>query len=85
MYNLHSCVVLHHLASRVDEGQVSQFMDSQVEPVLKLWPLPTSKYMNNSQLYSIVLAMKNKFQLIQGPPGTCYIIYFTIIFLHIKY
>ena len=62
------------LASMVDQSQVSHFKQHQIDPVLKLWPLlQNSRSLNDSQLYSIMLAIKNKFQLIQGPPGlyTC--------------
>lgn len=58
------------LANRVDLTQVTQFKRNQVEPILRLWPLShNSRALNDSQLYSIMLAIKNKFQLIQGPPG----------------
>ena len=61
---------MHHLANRVDQHQVLQFKQNQIDPILKLWPLLiNSRSLNDSQLYSIMLAMKNKFQLIQGPPG----------------
>ena len=61
---------MYLVASRVDQNQVTQFKRRQIEPILKLWPLSDySRSLNDSQLYSIMLAMKNKFQLIQGPPG----------------
>ena len=70
MYMHASTKVCTFLASKVDHAQVLRFRSQQIEPVLKLWPLSViSRSLNDSQLYSIMLAMKNKLQLIQGPPG----------------
>ena len=61
---------MHLIASGVDQSQVSRFKRQQIEPILKLWPMSvTDRLLNDSQLYSIMLAMKNRLQLVQGPPG----------------
>jgi len=59
-----------YTANRVDRNQVAHFVRRTVEPICWLWPIhDMSRQLNESQLYSISLAMKNKLQLIQGPPG----------------
>ena len=59
-----------YTANRVDHDQVALFVQRAIGPVCWLWPMHNmSRQLNESQLYSISLAMKNKLQLIQGPPG----------------
>lgn len=65
-------VVLKFIENKVDKNAVTKFIQqhSNNKPILELWPQShVRRSLNDSQLYSISLAMKNAFQLIQGPPG----------------
>ena len=62
-----------YLENEVDKNAVTEFKQqhNNNKPILELWPQSvTRRSLNDSQLYSISLAMKNDFQLIQGPPGS---------------
>jgi len=58
----------------------------QLPLVYKLWPDKQRKELNKEQKESVEIAIKNKFQLIQGPPGNDTIMsYIVICLMHCKY
>ena len=50
--------------------------------VLSLWP-HCQQQLNSGQEHSVMTSIQNKFQLIQGPPGTA--AYYHVTILTVKY